>query len=66
MSVGESFLASFLSTVAWKYFGEWNQVHSINDLVMSPAAGWVIGEATYRVGRWFAAGFAGFIPVSES
>jgi Domain of unknown function (DUF3943) len=59
MSVGESFLASFFSTVAWKYFGEWNQVHSINDLVMSPASGWVIGEATYRVGRWFAAGEPG-------
>jgi hypothetical protein len=26
---------------------------------MSPAAGWVIGEATYRVGRWFAAGEPG-------
>ena len=61
MSVGASFLASFISTVAWKYFGEWNQTHSINDVIMSPAAGWVIGEATYRVGRWFAAGEPGII-----
>jgi len=59
MTVSASFLASFLSSVAWKYFGEWNQPHSTNDLIMSPAAGWVIGEATYRVGRWFAAGEPG-------
>jgi hypothetical protein len=59
MTAGESFLASFLSAVAWKYFGEWNQTHSTNDVIMSPAAGWVIGEATYRVGRWFAAGEPG-------
>jgi hypothetical protein len=58
-SVGASFLASVLSTIAWKYFGEWNQAHSTDDLIMSPAAGWVIGEATYRVGRWFAAGEPG-------
>lgn len=61
MSVGASFVASFLSSVAWKYFGEWNQTHSTNDIIMSPAAGWVIGEATYRVGRWFAAGDPGIL-----
>jgi hypothetical protein len=59
MTVAQSFLASFLSAVAWKYFGEWNQTHSTNDLIISPAAGWVIGEATYRVGRLFAAGEPG-------
>jgi hypothetical protein len=61
MTAGESFLASVLASAAWKYFGEWNQAHSINDLVMSPGAGWVIGEATYRVGRWFAAGEPGIL-----
>ena len=61
LSVSQSFLASFLSSVAWKYFGEWNQTHSTNDIIMSPAAGWVIGEATYRVGRWFAAGEPGIL-----
>jgi hypothetical protein len=59
MSVGTSFVASFLSSVVWKYLGEWNQPHSTNDLLISPAAGWVIGEATYRVGRLFAAGEPG-------
>ena len=59
MSFGASVLASVISSVVWKYFGEWNQAHSTNDLIMSPAAGWVIGEATYRVGRWFAAGERG-------
>jgi hypothetical protein len=60
-SVGASVVASFLAAVAWKYFGEWNQTHSTNDIIMSPAAGWVIGEATYRIGRWFAAGEPGIL-----
>jgi len=59
--VGASVLASFLSSVAWKYLGEWNQTHSTNDIIMSPAAGWVIGETTYRIGRWFAAGEPGIV-----
>jgi hypothetical protein len=59
-SVGASVVASIAASVAWKYFGEWNQTHSINDVIMSPAAGWVIGEATYRIGRFFAAGERGF------
>jgi hypothetical protein len=59
--VGASILASVVSSVVWKYFGEWNQTHSTNDILMSPAAGWVMGEATYRIGRWFAAGEPGIL-----
>ena len=55
--------ASFLTTVAastlWKLFGEPNQKLSTNDLIVTPAAGWVIGEATYRLGRLFADGEPG-------
>jgi hypothetical protein len=58
--VGASVVASVIASVVWKYFGEWNQAHSTNDILMSPAAGWVMGEATYRVGRWFATGEPGF------
>jgi len=61
MSVGASFVSSVLASIVWKYFGEWNQPHSTNDILMSPTAGWVIGEATYRVGRWFAAGEPGIL-----
>jgi hypothetical protein len=54
--VAASFAASFVSSVAWQYLGEWNTKPSTNDLIITPAAGWVIGEATYRLGRFFAAG----------
>lgn len=59
MSVGESFLMSFSSAIVWKYLGEFDQRISVNDIIMTPAAGWVIGEATYRIGRLFAGGDPG-------
>lgn len=59
--VGASILTSVASSIVWKYFGEWNQTHSANDIIMSPAAGWVMGETTYRIGRWFAAGDPGVL-----
>ena len=54
--VAGSFAASFISSVAWQYLGEWNTKPSVNDLLITPAAGWIIGEATFRLGRFFAAG----------
>jgi hypothetical protein len=51
-----SFLAALASSTAWKYFGESNQKVSINDLVITPVAGWVLGEASYRLGSFFADG----------
>jgi hypothetical protein len=59
MSVEASLVASVLSSFVWKFFGEWDQRPSTNDLIMTPAAGWVIGEATYRLGRVFAEGKPG-------
>jgi hypothetical protein len=56
LGVGASFLTTVAASTLWKYFGEPNQKLSINDLIVTPAAGWVIGEATYRVGRMFADG----------
>ena len=35
---------------------EWDEKPSTNDLIFTPAGGAVIGEATYRLGRMFAAG----------
>ena len=54
LNVGASFLTTVAASTLWKYFGEPNQKLSINDLIVTPAAGWVIGEATYRLGRLFA------------
>ena len=53
---GASLLASFLASTAWEYFAEFNEKPSTNDLILTPAAGAVIGEAGYRLGRFFAAG----------
>ncbi len=54
--VGASFLTTVAASTLWKFFGEPNQKLSTNDLIVTPAAGWVIGEATYRLGRLFADG----------
>ena len=51
-----SFVASFLTSTAWEYLGEWDEKPSTNDLILTPAGGAVLGEATYRLGRMFAAG----------
>lgn len=56
LGVGASFLTTVAASTFWKYFGEPNQKLSTNDLTVTPAAGWVIGEATYRLGRLFADG----------
>ena len=58
--VGASFLTTVAASTLWKYAGEPNQKLSINDLIVTPAAGWVIGEATYRLGRLFADGEPSF------
>jgi hypothetical protein len=51
-----SLVASFLTSTAWEYLAEWDEKPSTNDLIFTPAGGAVIGEATYRLGRMFAAG----------
>jgi hypothetical protein len=57
---GLSPLASLVTTImvstSWEYLAEWDEKPSTNDLILTPAAGAVIGEATYRLGRMFAAG----------
>jgi hypothetical protein len=54
-----SLVTSFIASTAWEYFSEWNEKPSTNDLIFTPAGGAVIGEATYRLGRMFAAGSPG-------
>jgi hypothetical protein len=59
-SAGASFVAAFVSSAIWQYFGEWNTKPATNDVIVTPAAGWVLGEATFRLGRFFAAGEPGW------
>jgi hypothetical protein len=60
LGVVPSLLTTVAASTVWKYLGEPNQKLSINDLIVTPAAGWVIGEATYRLGRLFADGEPNF------
>jgi hypothetical protein len=55
-SYQQSYLWAFASSFLWEYLVEWNEKPSINDIVLTPAAGAVLGEATFRLGRFFAAG----------
>jgi hypothetical protein len=54
-----SLVTSFAASTLWEYFSEWDEKPSTNDLIFTPAGGAVIGEATYRLGRMFAAGSPG-------
>lgn len=56
LSYGQSYLWTFAASFLWEYVVEWNEFPSINDAVLTPAAGVVVGEGTYRLGRFFAAG----------
>ena len=51
---GASFISSLLASTFWEYFVEIPEHPSLNDMILTPTAGAVIGEATYRLGRYFA------------
>jgi hypothetical protein len=51
-----SFLSAVLASTAWEYLSEFIEKPSLNDLIVTPVAGTVIGEASYQVGRYFASG----------
>jgi hypothetical protein len=61
MGVGGSLLASFLASTTWEYTTEFIERPSLNDLILTPATGAVIGEASFRLGRLFAAGRPGAV-----
>jgi hypothetical protein len=51
-----SYVSTFLASAFWEYVVEYVEVPSLNDLVMTPVAGTVVGESSFRLGRLFAAG----------
>lgn len=53
LDVGTSFLFSLGSSALWEFAVEHDRVASVNDLVMTPLAGSVLGEATVRLGAFF-------------
>jgi len=51
---GPAFIASVLGSTFWEYFVEIPEHPSLNDLILTPAGGAVIGETTYQLGRYLA------------
>ena len=58
---GAAFITSALASTFWEYFVELPEHPSINDLIMTPVGGAVIGEATYRLGRYLAVSGSGSV-----
>jgi hypothetical protein len=51
-----SFFSAFLASTAWEYLSEFTERPSMNDLIVTPISGAMIGEASYQLGRYFASG----------
>ena len=56
LGFAESYLWVFVTSVVWEYLVEFNEFPSINDMIFTPQGGVVVGESTYRLGRFFDAG----------
>lgn len=53
LSIVESFLLASATSTLWELLGEWREQASINDLVVTPASGVPLGEATFHLGAFF-------------
>jgi hypothetical protein len=47
-------VSSFLASIFWEYFIEIPEHPSLNDIIMTPIGGAVLGEAGFQLGRYFA------------
>jgi hypothetical protein len=54
LSPAGAFVSAFIASTFWEFFVEIPENPSLNDLIITPTAGAVIGEATYRLGRYLA------------
>lgn len=52
-SFAESYVWTAVASALWEYLIEWNENPSINDLILTPAGGAVMGESTFRLGSFF-------------
>ena len=53
LSALESLGYAFASSTLWELFGEFREQTSINDLVVTPVTGFVLGETTTQLGAFF-------------
>ncbi len=51
--VYQSAAFSFGGSFLWEYFGELREVISMNDTLVTPMAGWAIGESLFQLGSFF-------------
>jgi Domain of unknown function (DUF3943) len=54
--VFQSYLSSFLASFFWEYMVEFRELPSLNDIIVTPAAGVAVGEPSYRLSRALASG----------
>lgn len=52
LSVGESLLVTVGSSTLWEFLGEYREQVSINDMIVTPMSGAVVGEATTQLAAW--------------
>jgi hypothetical protein len=53
LSVLESFLFAAAASTTWEYVGEFREKASVNDLIVTPVAGAVVGETLTQLGVFF-------------
>lgn len=49
----ESFLVTTGGSLFYEYIGEWREVISVNDMIITSVGGYPLGEAWYQLGKYF-------------
>lgn len=53
LSILEALAAAFVSSTLWEYIGELRERASLNDILVTPLTGMVLGEMTLQLGAFF-------------